>query len=106
MAFKAFGMEQHIASRRSLPPLLAAVHFNYVVGNDEKRRWAKSAGLWFADEDSLQLPTESTLSIHHDGLADFILEQPTALPPPGEGMVLHYSEPRSLPARNWVVGAA
>ena len=68
MAFKAFGMEQHIASRRSLPPLLAAVHFNYVVGNDEKRRWAKSAGLWFSDEDSLQLPTESTLSIHHDGL--------------------------------------
>ena len=42
----------------------------------------------------------------HPLAADFILEQPTALPPPGEGMVLHYSEPRSLPARNWLVGAA
>ena len=44
MAFKAFGMEQHIASRRSLPPSLAAVHFNYVVGKDEnddgQRVWA------------------------------------------------------------------
>ena len=42
----------------------------------------------------------------HPLAADIILEQPTALPPPGEGMVLHYSEPRSLPARNWLVGAA
>ena len=42
----------------------------------------------------------------HPLAADVILEQPTALPPPGEGMVLHYSEPRSLPARNWLVGAA
>ena len=42
----------------------------------------------------------------HPLAADFILEQPTALPPPGEGMVLHYSEPRSLPARNWLLGAA
>ena len=42
----------------------------------------------------------------HPLAADIILEQPTALPPPGEGMVLHYSEPRSLPARNWLVSAA
>jgi len=42
----------------------------------------------------------------HPLAADIILEQPTALPPPGEGMVLHYSEPRSLPARNWLLGAA
>lgn len=41
----------------------------------------------------------------HPNAADFVLEQPTQLPPPNEGVhVLHYGKPFSLRATNRLVG--
>ncbi len=46
----------------------------------------------------------ATISRHPDA-ADFVLEQPTLLPPPNEAVeVLHFSKPFSLPAKNRLVG--
>ena len=48
----------------------------------------------------------ATISRHPDA-ADFVLEQPTSLPPPNDAVqVLHYSKPFSFRATNRLVGIA
>lgn len=54
--------------------------------------------------DAFSLGFIATISLH-PAAADFVLEQPTPLPPPHEGVqALHFSGPFSLPAANRLVG--